>query len=274
MPSIQVSVGSVTGGIMALHASLWNQYYNQNNTSNQYRDEIDMLLKTDDGDVIWDELYSSALSDIQKLKEFSNATETYDPRLNLIAVALESYTFQIIYDAFGMAPYSEAFQGETTGNFNPKFERGEEIYPILVTKIDEALNLFNSYLDENPNANELRLDQRNKDYFFNGDITAWVQFANSVKLKLAMRNLEYDTDWSMGIINALEANPNYIGTDVLLDIFSAEINKENPLYAQDQNLNTQINLVANRTFSEFLTVNGDPRDSLIYEANSAGNNLL
>ncbi|MEQ8880394.1 MAG: SusD/RagB family nutrient-binding outer membrane lipoprotein, partial [Cyclobacteriaceae bacterium] len=47
-----------------------------------------------------------------------------------------------------------------------------------------------------------------------------------------------------------------------------------PMYAQDQNLNTTINLVANRTLSEFLTNNGDPREALTYKANTSGNLLL
>jgi hypothetical protein len=60
----------------------------------------------------------------------------------------------------------------------------------------------------------------------------------------------------------------------MLDIFEAEVNMENPLFAQDQNLNTTINLVANRTLSEFWTNNGDPREPLTYKANTAGNFLL
>lgn len=275
IPSIQVSIGSIIGGRLALHGSLWSQYYNQNNTANQYRDEIDMLIKADDGDIMWDELYASALSDIQKLKEYSRDPETLNPRLYLIATVLESYTFQVIYDAFGQAPYTEAFGGETEDNFNPVFERGEDVYPLLVSAIDSAIMAYNSFMDENPNANpDLRSDQEDKDYFFNGSMSAWIQFANSVKLKIAMRNLDYDQAWAMSVITPLEASPNYIQQDVLLDIFSAEVNKENPLYAQDQNLNTQINLVANRTLSEFWTNNGDPRESLTYMANSAGNNLL
>lgn len=275
IPSIQVSIGSIIGGTFALHTSLWNQYYNQNNTANQYREIIDMLMQADNGDTQWDELYSSALSDIQKLKEFANDSLTYNPRLNLIATVLESYTFQVIFDAYGQAPYSEAFKGETERNFNPSFERGEDVYPQLVTAIDNAISEYNAYLGENDNADpNLRADQQDKDYFFNGDLGAWIQFANSVKLKIAMRNIDYDQAWSMSVITPMEANPNYITMDVVLDIFSAEVNKENPLYAQDQNLNTQINLVANRTLSEFWTINGDPREPLTYEANSAGNNLL
>jgi hypothetical protein len=60
----------------------------------------------------------------------------------------------------------------------------------------------------------------------------------------------------------------------MLDIFRAEVLKENPLYAMDQNLNTTINLIANRTLSEFWTTNGDPREPLIFQANTSGNLLL
>lgn len=275
LPSIEASISSGIGGMLALHGSLWAQYYNQNNTANQYRTVIDMDIRADEIDQVWNEYYASALSDIQKLKEYSLATTTYNPRLNLIATVLESYTFQVIFDVYGQAPYSEAFQGES-GNFNPKFDMGEEVYPQLVVAIDDALALYEEYLATNSSAStHLGAESNDKDFIFGGQMDQWVQFGNSVKLKLAMRNLDYDQAWAMSVINPMEAaGANYISADAALDIFQAEINKENPLFAQDQNLNTTINLVANRTLSEFLTNNGDPREPLFYRANTGGNLLL
>lgn len=271
LPSIEISLASVIGGTFALHGSIWAQYYNQNNTANQYRTIIDMDMRASDTDNMWVEVYSSALSDIQKLKEYSLATETYNPRLNLIATVLESYTYQIVFDAFGQAPFSEAFKGEFESNFNPKFDDGEDVYPQLVTAIDEALTL---YSDESSALSDLGDASNDKDFIFAGDMNSWISFANSVKLKLAMRNLDYDQTWAMSVITPLEAEGNYLGADAMLDVFDSEVNKENPLYAQDQNLNTTINLVANRTLSEFLTNNGDPREALTYQANTSGNLLL
>jgi hypothetical protein len=275
LPSIQISIASAIGGTLALHGSLWSQYYNQNNTANQYRRFIDMDLRASDVDNVWIELYSSALSDIQKLKEYSMATETYDPRINLIAVTLESYTFQIIFDAFGQAPYTDAFKGEIENNYNPRFDNGQDAYPLMVDAIDEALALYRNFNPDGSSAlSLLNASERNKDYLFGGDINEWIAFANSVKLKLAMRNLDYDRPWSLGVISAVEADGNYLTSDAVLDIFEEEINKENPLFAQDQNLNTTINIVANRTLSEFFSNNGDPREALTFKANTAGNNLL
>jgi hypothetical protein len=275
LPSIEISLTSAIGGRFALQGSLWAQYYNQNNTANQYRTIIDMDLRADDGDIMWVELYSSALSDIQKLKEYSLATETYNPRLNLIATVLESYTFQIVFDAFGQAPYTEAFKGEFDSNFNPKFDDGRDVYPLLVNSIDEAIALYKSF---NPDGSSALADlgdaSNDKDYIFAGDMNSWLSFANSLKLKLAMRNLDFDQTWAMSVITPLELEADYLTADAMLDIFDNEVNKENPLFAQDQNLNTTINLVANRTLSEFWTNNADPREALTYMANTAGNNLL
>src|SRR5688572_7332417 len=262
LPSIEISISSAIGGTFALHGSLWAQYYNQNNTANQYRTIIDMDMRADDGDNMWIEMYSSGLSDIKKLKEYSLATETYDPRLYLIATVLESYSYQIIFDAFGQAPYRDALKGETDNNYNPAFDNGQDAYPLLVDAIDEALSRYNDFNPDGSAAlSVLREADQDKDFIFQGDMNQWVAFANSVKLKLAMRNLDYDSDWSEGVIAEVEAEGNYLTTDAVLDIFEAEVNKENPLFAQDQNLNTKINLVANRTLSEFWTNNGDPREA-------------
>ena len=275
LPSIQISIGSIIGGKFALHGSLWCQYYNQSNTANQYRDEIDMLIKAEDGDVMWDELYASALSDIQMLKAYANAEETYNPRLNLIAVALESYTFQIIYDAFGQAPYKEAFEGESDRSFNPHFQKGEEVYPMLVDSINAAIEEYNTYLSKNPGLSpNLSEAEADKDFMYIGVMSDWFRFANSVKLKLAMRNFDYDSAWSIGVIDTLEQIGQYITSDAMLDIFSSERNKENPLYAQDQNLNTKVNLIANRTLSEFWAKNNDPREAITFVKNQSGDHLV
>lgn len=275
LPSAQISIGSIVGGQLALHGSLWAQYYNQNNTANQYRTIIDMQLQADDGDVPWNELYPNALSDLKKLKEYSESEENYNPRITLIATVLECYTYQIIFDCFGQAPYSEAIKGETDGNFTPVFENGQDVYPELISAIDDALAELNTYYAENPSAaRNLRADFATQDYLLEGNMDDWIAFANSVKLKIAMRNLDYDLAGSTAIITALEAENNYLDLDIKLDIFRAEVLKENPLYAMDQNLNTTINLIANRTLSEFLTTNGDPREARMFRANTNGNLLL
>ena len=278
LPSIEISIASAIGGTYALHGSLWAQYYNQNNTANQYRRIIDMNMSANDGSGIWVELYSSALSDIQKLKEYSldSVTRNIDPRLFLIATVLESYTFQIVFDAYGQAPYVEAFKAEFEQNYNPKFDNGQDVYPLLVKAIDDALEMYNQLnkLDGGASLSSLPEAEQDKDLFFGGDMDSWISFANSVKLKLAMRNLDFNKDWAMSVITPLETEGDYLSTDVMLDIFLSETNKENPLYAQDQNLNTTANLVANRTLSEFWTNNGDPREALTYKANSSDNLLL
>ena len=275
LPSIEISIGSIVGGQLALHGSLWAQYYNQNNTANQYRTIIDMQLQADDGDVPWNELYPNALSDLKKLKEYSDMPQNYNPRLKLIATVLESYTYQVIFDCFGQAPYTEAIKGESDGNFTPVFDNGSDVYPKLIKAIDDAIVELNTFYAENPSAPiNLRADFATQDYLLAGDMAAWIAFANSVKLKIAMRNLDFDPSGSRTVISALEAENNYLDQDIMLDIFRPEVLKENPLYASDQNLNTTINLVANRTLSEFLTTNGDPREPLMFQSNTAGNLLL
>jgi hypothetical protein len=233
-----------------------------------------MQLVAGDGDNAWDELYASALSDAKKLIEYSEAEATYNPRLKFIATVLQSYTYQVIFDCFGQAPYTDALQGESA-NFTPTFDNGPDVYPLLVSAIDDALTELNTFYTDNPNASrDLRSDIAGQDYLLGGSIDGWISFANSVKLKIAVRNLDYDNAGSLAIINALEAEDNYLTQDVMLDIFGEDVNKQNPLFAQDQNLNTTINLVANRTLSEFLTTNGDPRETLMFQANADGDLLL
>lgn len=271
IPSAQVSMASIIGGRFALAGAMWTQSYNQNNTANQYRRLINMDVNESDFDNSWQELYSGALADLKSLKEYSDKID--DPKLNLVATLLEVYIYQVLADAYGKVVYSEAIKGET-GNFNPTFEDGFTVYPKLVSSIDNAKNKYLAHVKENPKDNEFPTALKNLDYIFNGVMDNWVKFANSLKLKLATRNYDYDKEWSLKIINELEKENNYLTIDAKLDIFAKERNKQNPLYAQDQNLNTTINIVANRTLYDFLKANGDIREEKFYVKNSDGDLIL
>ena len=50
-----------------------------------------------------------------------------------------------------------------------------------------------------------------------------------------MRNLDFDATWATEVINDVEAEGNYLASDAMLDIFESQVNKENPLFAQDHN---------------------------------------
>ena len=103
-----------------------------------------------------------------------------DPSLakfQAIAMIMKAYGFQHLVDEYNDVPYSEAFQSAT--NLFPVYDKGPAIYEDLGKQLDNAIKLIQS----SPSA----VSPGSSDIVFGGNMTGWLKFANSLKLRLAMR---------------------------------------------------------------------------------------
>lgn len=128
--------------------------------------------------VYWDEAYTDFGKDIQQVIDQASEDEE---KVNKLAQARiwKVFVVQRLTDFFGDIPYSEAF----TGNSTPAYDTQEEIYRDLFNELDEAVAQF----DE---SQEDRF--RDADVLYGDDLEAWRRFANSLRLRLAMRVSEVD----------------------------------------------------------------------------------
>ncbi len=90
-----------------------------------------------------------------------------------VAKIMRAYMFWTMTDRWGMLPYSEAIQG--IENSFPKFDSQEDIYTGCFTEIDEALAMIDS--GNGPTG----------DIIFDGSMTKWTQFANTLRVVMALR---------------------------------------------------------------------------------------
>jgi hypothetical protein len=93
-----------------------------------------------------------------------------------VAKILKAYTYSILVDVWGDVPFSE-FDRFTEGISQPKFDKGSDIYPKLITLIDEGIADINNttFNPSKPGAD---------DYIYKGNLSYWVKAANTLKLKL------------------------------------------------------------------------------------------
>ena len=96
--------------------------------------------------------------------------------INAIGRIMRVYVFNQLTDIYGDIPYFEAGSGYYTGTLKPKYDLQSEIYDDFF----EQLELANSQL--NPNGDVILYD-----HYFNGDVLKWKKYANSLRLRLAMR---------------------------------------------------------------------------------------
>jgi hypothetical protein len=85
-------------------------------------------------------------------------------------------------DVFGEIPYGELFMEDIT---LPKFDTQKDIYKGVIADLDAAMATIGSATSTGP-ADE---DLGDNDLIYGGDLQKWKKFANTLKLKLAMRAL-------------------------------------------------------------------------------------
>ncbi|MNK01007.1 Susd and RagB outer membrane lipoprotein [compost metagenome] len=255
LTSAETSLATVVGGELTNLGGFMVQYQTQAPSASQYENFDSYNMNAPYSNRFWTELYAGCLSDLEYV--ITESTSKKDTGSVLIATCLKSYTFQILTDLFGPIPYTEALQG--LENITPAPTPQEEIYPDLIAKINKALADYN--------ANPTDSEAGSQDVIYGGDMDSWVQFANTLKLRIYLR-MAYTSQANPAAVNALLAQNNFITKDAAYANFSNTLNKTNPFYGiQLSSLGNGfngVNNIASDTFLNFLIDNGDQRKELIY----------
>ncbi|PEN14544.1 SusD/RagB family nutrient-binding outer membrane lipoprotein [Longibacter salinarum] len=124
----------------------------------------------------WDEIYYP-LNDLKTVIELNREDPTISASPdNYIAVSQisQSFMFHVLTDYYGDVPFNEALAGQE--NFAPAYTPQSEIYPSLLDSLDTAIGNIDASAP-GPGG----------DVIFGGDMEKWERFANSLKLRIAMR---------------------------------------------------------------------------------------
>lgn len=260
-----LELATFVGGYYNLLGGFWSNYWTQSNAANQYKYIDQYNIIETDFDREWDHMYASTLNDLHYVRLQAEEAENWT--IYLMATVLECYGFQVLADLYDMVPYSEALKGETEGNFSPAFDTGQDIYDALIVELDKALA---------NELNELSDDEAAQDFVFGGDRTSWVQFANTLKLKIYMRQMYVRPTVAQAGISAMySAGAEFLTTDAGLDIYVDQEDQDNPLYAANvRKLNVGTNLRSSASIYNYLfddgAVNLDPRFDQIMGLSPSG----
>jgi hypothetical protein len=237
--------------------SLWAQQWTQATGASQYANpdnynvgEADRFAGSYSG------LYSGALNDFQYVSRV--AEETGDWNYYLIAEVMKAYTFQLLVDFFDKIPYSEALQG--SANSNPKFDNGEDVYADLIVKIDNALSKDRAAATARPVGTV--------DLIFEGDMEQWVRFANTLKLKMFIRQSTARPVVAEAGIEALYASgAEFLEEDAEVTAFVDVEDFRNPFFATQIATTNRgyVDIAASGTLLGYLDDSGDPRIDAIYD---------
>ncbi len=131
-------------------------------------------------DATWRRGYAVILADAKAARII--AEEVGLPHRIALTQIMEAYVIITLVDMFGDIPYAEALQG--FDNLNPSVDSGSDVYATAITLLDDAItNLGIDAIQETTPIEAI-------DLYYGGDTSKWVDFANTLKLKiyLNMRN--------------------------------------------------------------------------------------
>ncbi|MDR0972715.1 MAG: SusD/RagB family nutrient-binding outer membrane lipoprotein [Prevotellaceae bacterium] len=261
LPNLLPSIEAGTMAYWALSGmqvgELWMQVATQGNTTNQYNTTVAYNLNTTSYATFWN-AYSIQLEDIKMLLPEAEAQGAWN--YWLIAKVLQAYNFHLLTDWYEDIPFTEALNAEYP---NPKYDSSKTVvYPGIITLLDEAIAKEN----DAKNIANATLTISNQDYFFGGDISKWVAFAKSLKLKVLMRDFAANQAAIQSLLNA----GGLLEEDCKFTAFTDATDKGNPLYEYNiRQLNTTENIRACQTMVEYLLAYGDPRIADFYEITTA-----
>lgn len=252
LPTAQLGIGSSLGVDFQINGSFWAQYWTQYYLASQYRSLDQYQPDASRYDRVWGILYNDALTDLKKLDQVATAQNL--SQYSAVAKLLTAYTFQLITDAWGDVPFTEALNGlsEDGGISSPRYDRQEVVYNGIIQMVDDALALIN--LDD-------PLHPGSDDLIYHGDMELWEKFGNTLKLRMLLRLSEVNAAKSQAGIQALYAtSPSFIDEDedALINYVSTSGN-QNPLYTEMVGLDRVQNAIASSTSVDSFVANDDPR---------------
>lgn len=110
-----------------------------------------------------------------KVKEYTEGKG----QLYAWAQILRVTAMQRITDMYGPIPYSAVESGEV----KTAYDSQENVYKNMFKDLDNAIDTLTNFVDKNPGYSAMkRFDQ-----VYSGDFSKWIKYANSLKLRMAMR---------------------------------------------------------------------------------------
>ena len=227
---------------------LYSQYWSQTSYTDESRySPRDGVLNN-----YWSYFYARGMEDLQRIIKLNTDEDTKvkaagsGPNMNQIAASriLKVWMFQVLTDIWGYVPYSEALKGAE--NSSPGYDSQQSIYSALLTEIADA---------------EAQIDVAAGpilgDVIYNGDMAKWKKFANSLKLRLAIRMSKADpTGAANAITAALNAGVFESMDDNAVFTYINGVPNNNPL---NENQKTRQDFAVSKVLIDFLNAKNDPR---------------
>lgn len=217
------------------------------------------------GDVLWQNHYG-VLFDLYLTKQ--KALAKGDSVLAGASMILSAKLWEELVDIYGNVPYTQAFHNSVTRA--PVYDAGTAIYLDLQKVLDSA----NNYMNATSRSTFASIDLVN-----HGDKTLWKKFANTLKLRMLIRQSQvpsFNPATELAKLTAV-GSAGFLGSGQTISVnpgYANEAGKQNPFYATYGFTPTGADAStvsrANAYFVNLLTGTSDPRLYRFYGALGSG----
>jgi hypothetical protein len=228
-----------------------------------YPDEFKYLVTSSFYQGVFNDSYSTALKQYNVLDDLEDTKFQY---YKAIAMIMKAYHFQLLVDCYGDVPYTEALGRSIEAT--PVYDDGETIYDDLIVKLTAAIELIKNAEDQEEPAAD--------DAMFGGDMDKWIQFANTVKMRILVRQSDMAGKASFittEINNIIAEGSGFITENVGVNpgFMEGEEGKQNVIWdfmgwdASGAQTMTSKATCATDYMLNYLAVRNDPRLDYLYE---------
>jgi len=131
----------------------------------------------------WSRQYTNTIPTLQSILEITKDTNI--PAYS-IAMIYRVYVMQWLTDIWGPVPYTKAGSGEG----KVPYESQQDVYSLMFADLAAAISALNSALQSDPSLNVYGAG----DMVYGGDVSKWIRFGNTLRLRMAIRISNIDPD--------------------------------------------------------------------------------
>ncbi|MGI4834058.1 MAG: SusD/RagB family nutrient-binding outer membrane lipoprotein [Janthinobacterium lividum] len=274
--ALTVTAANYTGNTPSYnsYASWAAGYWGKTGVVSGYGEELTYNYSSSYYAGLWDNTYDN-LEDYAQIQ--TNGTASGYPYHAAIARIMKVYNYLLLVDEYGDIPYSQALQG--INSVSPAYDKAQDIYKDLIVQLTGAIADIKA-TDATATATFTPRPVGAEDVVFSGSMMRWRQFANSLKLRILLRESQTgDATLNTYItqqMTALQASvADNSGTFITADVvaqpgYAQNTGQQNPLYtryaytaagagATERSYQIPTQFILNQ-----YTNNSDPRVSQLY----------
>ncbi|KAA2241393.1 SusD/RagB family nutrient-binding outer membrane lipoprotein [Chitinophaga agrisoli] len=189
---IKANVDTYWGNDAAMEASLlYVQYWSKI----QYTDPDRYIPAAAGIQTIWSNFYAQGIQDFTTLIQLGDSLP--NPNYKAVGLIMRSWLFQVVTDLYGNVPYKQAASIEKY--LTPVYDKQEDIYTGLLAELKTAVSLID--VTGNPIQGDVLLD---------GSMLGWKKFANSLRLRIAIRIADRLPDAAKAVFTEIGADDSQL----------------------------------------------------------------